>query len=283
MPEHHAGRFFLGVEQVQALADLAVIALLRLFQAVQVILEVLLAAPAGTVDALQHLVLRVATPVGAGHLHQLEGLQLAGRGHVRPTAQVDEVTLPVEGQLLITGNRLDDLDLVLLTQPVEEGHRLIARHQRATDLMVGLGQLVHLRLDLLEILTGEGTLAVEVVIEAVVDDRADGDLGTGEQLLHGHGHQVGTGVAQHLDTLRIPRSDDRQRGITLDDVRGIHQLAVDLAGQSGLGQTGTDGLRNFGHADRLLERTLTTVGKSNDGHGASSLSGDPYQRPRGVG
>ncbi|MNN48471.1 hypothetical protein D3C81_1629490 [compost metagenome] len=88
-------------------------------------------------------------------------------------------------------------------------------------------------------------------------------------------------MAQHVDTLRIPRSDDRQRDIALDDIRGIHQLAVDLASQSGLGQTGTDGLRNFGHTDRLLERTLTTVGKSNDGHGASCLSGDPYQRPHG--
>ncbi|MNW04486.1 hypothetical protein D3C71_2005850 [compost metagenome] len=64
---------------------------------------------------------------------------------------------------------------------------------------------------------------------------------------------MGTGVAQHLDTLRIPRSDDRQRSILLDDVRGVHQLTVDLAGQRGLGQTGTDGLRNLGHTDRLLE------------------------------
>ncbi|TLX71415.1 hypothetical protein FAS41_24980 [Pseudomonas nicosulfuronedens] len=33
----------------------------------------------------------------------------------------------------------------------------------------------------------------------------------------------------------------------------------------------------------MIERTLTTVGKSNDGHGASSPSGDPYERPHGLG
>ncbi|RPT54515.1 hypothetical protein IPC965_10515 [Pseudomonas aeruginosa] len=33
----------------------------------------------------------------------------------------------------------------------------------------------------------------------------------------------------------------------------------------------------------MIEGTLTAVGKSNDGHGASSPSGDPHQRPRGLG
>ncbi|OQR35405.1 hypothetical protein BWR15_15400 [Pseudomonas sp. T] len=33
----------------------------------------------------------------------------------------------------------------------------------------------------------------------------------------------------------------------------------------------------------MIEGTLTTVGKSNDGHGASSPSGDPYERPHGLG
>jgi hypothetical protein len=36
MPEHQARRFFLEVEQVQLLAQLAVVALFRLFQHVQV-------------------------------------------------------------------------------------------------------------------------------------------------------------------------------------------------------------------------------------------------------
>ncbi|RZI74357.1 MAG: hypothetical protein EOP13_08880 [Pseudomonas sp.] len=31
----------------------------------------------------------------------------------------------------------------------------------------------------------------------------------------------------------------------------------------------------------MIERTLTAVGKSNSWHGASSPSGDPYQRSRG--
>jgi hypothetical protein len=52
VPEHHARRLFLLVEQVQRLADLAVVALLRLLQLEQVGLEVLVVEPGGAVDAL---------------------------------------------------------------------------------------------------------------------------------------------------------------------------------------------------------------------------------------
>jgi hypothetical protein len=39
VPEHHARRLFLGMEQVELAAELAVIALLGLLEAMQVLLE----------------------------------------------------------------------------------------------------------------------------------------------------------------------------------------------------------------------------------------------------
>ncbi len=87
MPEHHAGRLFLGVKQVQLLANLAMIALLRLFYARQVLLELLLVRPGRAVNALQHFIAGITAPVGAGHFGQLEGLELASAGHMRATAQ----------------------------------------------------------------------------------------------------------------------------------------------------------------------------------------------------
>ena len=89
------------MEQIELLADAAVIALLGLLQPVQVVIELLLVGPGRAVDPLQHLVARVAAPVGAGHLRQLERLELAGGGHVRAAAQVDPVALPVEADLLL--------------------------------------------------------------------------------------------------------------------------------------------------------------------------------------
>ena len=101
MPEHRARRLFLQMEQVELAADAAMVALLGLLEPVQVVLELLLVAPRGAVDALEHLVARIAAPVGAGDLHELEGLELAGGRHVRAAAQVDPVALAVEADLLL--------------------------------------------------------------------------------------------------------------------------------------------------------------------------------------
>ena len=103
MPEHHAGRLVLQVEQVERAAELAVVALLGLLDPVQVGVEIFLPGPGGAVDPLQHLVSRVAAPVRAGKLRQLEHLELAGRRHVRAAAQVGEAPLGVERDRLVGG------------------------------------------------------------------------------------------------------------------------------------------------------------------------------------
>ena len=68
MPKHHAGRFFLGVKQIEALAEFAMISLFRLFQAKQICLQRFLIAPRGPVDPLEHFIVRIAAPIGARDL-----------------------------------------------------------------------------------------------------------------------------------------------------------------------------------------------------------------------
>ena len=101
VPEHGARRLLLEVEQVEVLADAAVIALLGFLEAMQIGREILVVEPRGAVDALEHLVARIAAPVGAGHLHELEALELAGGRHVRAAAQVEPVALAVEADRLV--------------------------------------------------------------------------------------------------------------------------------------------------------------------------------------
>ena len=80
MPENLTRSFFLHVEQVHLAAQLAVITLLRFFQTMQVILEVLLGAESHAVNTLQHRVFTVTAPIGSGNAHQLETIarNLAG-------------------------------------------------------------------------------------------------------------------------------------------------------------------------------------------------------------
>ena len=85
-------------EQLQLLAEHAVVALLRLLELVQVGVEVLLGEEGGAVEPLELLAGGVVLPVGAGDAQQLERADLAGVRDVRPAAQVDELALAVEAQ-----------------------------------------------------------------------------------------------------------------------------------------------------------------------------------------
>jgi hypothetical protein len=78
--------------------------------------------------------------------------------------------------------------------------RLVGHHT-AREPLPALLDLLHLLLDGLEILGRERPLDVEVVVEAVLDRRADAQLGLGEQLLHGLRHDVRGGVAQDVQAV----------------------------------------------------------------------------------
>ena len=198
VPEDHARGLVLGMEEVQGLAELAVVALLRLGQTVEIGLELLAVPPGGAVDALQHLVARVAAPVGSGHLHQLEAVaQFAGAGEMGAAADIEPFALAIDGDLFARGNDvLDDLDLVGLAQAGEQGLGLLPLPDLADQGQIPGDDLVHALLDGRQVLGGEGLRPGEVVIEAVVDGGTDGDLGAGIQFLHRLGHDVGGIMAQ---------------------------------------------------------------------------------------
>jgi hypothetical protein len=144
---------------------------------------------------------------------------------VGPTAQVDEPGVAGErglgpwarGRVLVGADQpgsvadmgssalaVDDLELEAVAGEHLAGARAreLVAHER-----LRLGQdLAHAGLDALEVLGVEGAgLAVgprrqlEVVVEAVLDGRADGEGGTGEQLQHRLGHDVGGGVADRVE------------------------------------------------------------------------------------
>src|SRR3546814_7757314 len=103
------------MEEVHLAAEAPVVALFSLLQHGEVGLELLLVLPAGAVDALELRVARVAAPVGAGDLHQLERMpELAGRRQVRADAEVEPVALAVGRDVLALRQRLDFMGLVRL-------------------------------------------------------------------------------------------------------------------------------------------------------------------------
>ena len=78
--------------------------------------------------------------------------------------------------------------------------------------------------------------------------------------------QVGAGVADDLHALGVLGGDDAQGRVVVDQVAGVDQAAVDLAGDGGLGQAGTDGLGDLQDGDGGIELALAAVGKGDGDH-----------------
>src|SRR2546425_6544173 len=111
-------------EEVQLAAQTSVVAAMGLFDALEVLFELFFCVEEGPVDALEHRVMLVAAPVGAGNAHQLEVGDFACALDVWPLAQVDEFALLIEAHLLVR-NLVNQLEFVGLV--VEALSRLILR------------------------------------------------------------------------------------------------------------------------------------------------------------
>ncbi len=239
------------------------VALLGLLELLEVGGKLLLARPRRAVDALQLRVAVVAAPVGAGELGELEGLaDLAGRGHVRAAAQVEPLALLVDLEVLAFGDGIDQLDLEQLALLLEEVLGLLPAPHLLAEGRVALDDLVHLGLDARDVVGVERLLLGEVVVEAVLDHRPDGDLGAGPQRLHGLGHDVRAVVADQLQRLRIGAHDDPDRGILLDRVGEVGEPPVDDHRHGLLGERLGDRARKLAPGDAHLVGTLAAVGKS---------------------
>ena len=266
MPEDHARGLVLEVEEVELAAEATVVALFGFLKHRQIGLEVVLRGPCGAVDALEHLVLGVAAPVGAGNLHQTVHLEGARGRHMGAAAEVGEVALTVERDRFTLRDGFNEFGLVLFAEIREELHGFVAGHLDAFDLDVALDDLVHALLDGLEVLGGERTAVGEVVVEAVFNGRPDRDLGFRVKLLHGLRHQMGGRVTDDFNTFGVAARDDGDLSVLVDHMGEVDELAVDAAGESSLGQTGTDVGGDIGNGDGGGEFALGAVRKGNCNH-----------------
>ena len=194
-------------EQVQLGTQAPVVTAFRLLQLVQVGGEGLLRLPGRSVDPLQLRTFLVAPPVRAGHPHEPEMTETAGRRHMGPAAQVGERRRVPVGRDLGAGigrpgidllgagaHGLDDLALerLVLEQRQPLGDRVFVADERLV-----LGQdLPHGRFDAVEIIVAEVRPAgqLEVIVEAVLDHRTDGEVRARPQPQHGLGQDVGGGM-----------------------------------------------------------------------------------------
>ena len=204
-------------EQVQLTAQSAVVAALRLSDALLVRHQLVLARPSGTVNTLQHGVLLRTAPVRATGTHQ--GVTVSDQLGVRQVRAAAEV-LPdglaglrvhvvVDGDFTLadlhgcalgsirtrTGalGQGEQLQLVRLVRHL--GNSLVVGDHAAAEKLTGLDDLHHRLFDLLQIFRGEGLGNIKVKVEAVSNVRANAQLGVLAVLLHRLRHHVRGRVA----------------------------------------------------------------------------------------
>ena len=194
--ERESGAFLHDRENAQLLSQFAVIPLLRLLDAVQILLQLLLIREGGSVDPGEHLVLFAASPVGSRQAGELDRLHIFGVVQMRARAQIHELALTVKADHRVLRQILDQLHLVVLVSLLHEGDRLISGKREALQRQTLLHDLLHFLFNGGKILAGDGLLELKIIVEAVLDRRPDRQLRVRIQALYRLSQNVGGGVAE---------------------------------------------------------------------------------------
>ena len=207
--EGEAGGLIPESKQAQFLAQLPVIPALGLLDALQIGVQFLLLGEGDAVDPLEGLPVGVAPPVGGVAGQQLDGVALYPAGGVQmgTGAQVGELALLVEGDGSILRQILDQFHLIRLALLLHELNGFLAGQLEALQLQLLLADLPHLGLDLGHVLRGKGKGCVHIVVPALLDGGADGQLHLGPQALDGLRHDVRAGVPVSLAVFLIFKAE----------------------------------------------------------------------------
>ena len=238
------------------------VALLGFLDLLEVGVEFFLLRKCRAVDPRQHRIVGVAAPVGARHLHQLEGVaDLAGRGHVRAAAQIEPVALVIDLDRLVAGNGVDQFDLEGLALVAEHLFCLLAVPDVFRKGFVARNDLAHLLLDRGKIFRRERLVAEEVVVKTVLDHRADGDLGARPQRLHRFGQHVRRVMPDQLQRAGVVAGDEFDFGVLLDRVAEVGDHAIQRHRHRALGQRRRDALGNVEAGHALGEFARRAIGE----------------------
>ena len=243
------------MKQVHLAAEFAVVAPFRFLDLLEIGVELFLLGEGGAVDAREHFAVGIAAPIGAGDFHQLERVaDLAGRGHVRPAAEIEPVALFVDLDLLVFRYGVDQLDLEILALVAKYLLRLVARPHVLGEGFVARDDLAHLLFDGVEVLWRERLVAEEIVVEAVIDHRPDGDLRAGPERLHRFGEHVRGIVANEFQRARIVAGEELDLGVAIDRIGKVRDLSVKRHGDRALGKRRRNTLRDVeaGYVWRIL-------------------------------
>jgi hypothetical protein len=111
--------------------------------------------------------------------------------------------------------------------------------------------LHHALFDALEVVGSERLFHLEVVVEAILNRRADGEGGAVEEVEHSLGEDVGRRVSEDIETLVGVECHDSEFATGFDGSIEVTQLPIDPDRHRGFGQTRAYRLRDLKPGDTI--------------------------------
>ena len=186
---------------------------------------------------------------------------------MRAAAQIEPVALLVNIELLIFGNRVDQFDLEVLAFVAKHLLRLVARPHFLGERFVARDDFAHFLFYGVEVFRRERLIAEEVVIEAVLDHRADGDLCAGPKRLHRFSQHVRGIVADQFERAGVVAVEKLDLGIMLDRIGEIDNLSVERHCNRPLGKRRRNAFGNVEAGGVLRIFPTCAVGEGQRDHG----------------
>ncbi len=190
---------------------------------------------------------------------------------MRPGAEVGVVALAVEADFFALARVLaDQLHLVFLMLFLHQRDGGVLVQLEALERQVLLDDLLHLGLDAAQVLRRERARQVEVVVEPVLNRRADGEARVGEQVFDGLCHDVRGRMPVRLFALRVVEGENLQLAVLFHRRAQVDHFAVQLGSAGRAVKPRADGARDVG--DRRAAFILPDVVFQSDfDHGIHSL------------
>ena len=184
-------------------------------------------------------------------------LDAAGVGHVRAAAQVDERTIGVDGDDFVLAQLGEALELERIIG--EDFLRFGARDLLPLEGKLLGGDALHLLLEVGEVVGRERLRDLEVVVEAVVDRRAEADLGVGAKAPDRGREHMRRRVAQHRQRGGVFFREHAKAAALAQRSVQVLDFPIQLDGHRGLEQPLADRSNHVGGQGSRGNGTLRTV------------------------
>ena len=247
-------------------SNLAVVALLGLFQQDQIIVQQGFLREGDTVDTGQLLTFFIPAPIGSGNGGQLHRFDQFGVAQMRAAAKVGKGTIFIirNGSVF---QLADQLALVRISFLLEILQGIGLGDFDAFEVLLFAGQLQHLLLNCSQVgIRNLRAIQVHIIVESVFNGRSDTEFYTRIEGLEGLCHQVGGGVPEHPAPFFIVPLKKLDSSIFLNRtgqvIYGFIYLGSKYLGRQARADTHRNVIR--GHA--LLEGLDTAIRKCNVNH-----------------